>query len=410
MNQQNIICPKCGHPFAITDALTNQIRDQLKTQLLADMVIREEALKDREQTLTKEVDQQLKKRVLEVEASATKKAEEKFADVVTELKGDIDLKNDSIKKYREMETSLRLEKTRLEEAKDDLQLTVQRKLDEERAGIRKDAEDKVNEQHRLKDKEKEKVIDDLKNSLVEMQRKAEQGSMEIQGEVLEQDFEAQLKRYFLHDDIAPVPKGIRGADLIQTVRTSLGADCGVLLWETKNTKAWSAQWISKLKDDMIETRAKIAILVTVALPEGVIRFGMVDGVWVSDPLSAIPLAAALRQQLVALHHEQQASMGKSDKMDILYQYMSGTEFRQKIEVIIQTFIEMRDQVNRERRAMEKNWNEREKQIERVMKNSIGLFGDVNGIIGGKIAPILALELDGVEVRKLPESPDSRATE
>jgi hypothetical protein len=153
---------------------------------------------------------------------------------------------------------------------------------------------KVSEDHRLKDLEKDKVINDLRASLEVMKRKAEQGSMETQGEVLEQEFEAQLRGFFVHDDIQPVPKGIRGADLIQTVRTPIGAECGVLLWETKNTKAWSNNWIPKLKDDMIEIRASIAILVSVVLPAGINRFGHMDGVWVSDPLCALPLAAALR--------------------------------------------------------------------------------------------------------------------
>ena len=219
---------------------------------------------------------------------------------------------------------------------------------------------------------------------------------------MEQAFEAQLKRFFVHDDIAPVPKGIRGADLIQTVRTPLGADCGVLLWETKNTRVWSAQWIPKLKDDMIETRAAFAILISVELPECVGRFGLVDGVWVSDPLSAIPLAAALRQHLIALDRERQSTMGKNEKMEMVYRYLAGTEFKQKIEGIVEAFTAMQEQVNRERRAMERNWKEREKQIERVIKNTVGLYGDMQGIIGGQIPQIPALELGAESVKALPE--------
>jgi hypothetical protein len=167
----------------------------------------------------------------------------------------------------------------------------------------------------------------------------------------------------------------------------------------KNTKAWTGQWVSKLKDDMIETRAAVSVLVTVALPENIARFGEMDGVWVSDPLSAIPLAAALRQQLVALNRERQASIGKNEKMELLYQYMAGTEFKQKIEGIVEAFTGMQDQVNKERRAMEKQWKEREKQIERVIKNTVGLYGDMQGIIGGQIPEIPALELG--ETKQLP---------
>ena len=220
--------------------------------------------------------------------------------------------------------------------------------------------------------------------------------METQGEVLEQDFEAQLRSFFVYDDIQPVPKGIRGADLIQTVRSPLGAGCGVLLWEAKNTKAWNAQWIPKLKEDMIEIRAAIAILVTVVLPDGVGRFGLVDGVWVSDPLSAIPLAAALRQQLLVVDRERQSSVGKNEKMELLYQYLAGTEFKQKIEGIVEAFTTMQEQLNTERRAMERQWKQRGKQIERVVKNTVGLYGDMQGIIGGQIPTIPALELDAGE--------------
>ena len=207
----------------------------------------------------------------------------------------------------------------------------------------------------------------------------------------------------MHDDIQPVPKGIRGADLVHTVRTPMGADCGVLLWETKNTKAWSQAWIPKLKDDIIEIRAAIAILVSVVLPPGINRFGQVDGVWVSDPLCAIPLAAALREQLMAVNRERSASIGKNEKMEALYQYLAGVEFKQKIEGIVEAFTSMQDQLNKERRAMERHWKQREKEIERVIKNTVGLYGDMQGIIGGQIPVIPALELDEEEEqKKLPE--------
>jgi hypothetical protein len=416
MNPGTITCPQCGHSFELSDALTHQIRDHLKTELQSDVVkreaeakrkldevkAREDALAKAKDTLNEEVEKQLKQKLGEAEARAAKKVEGKFADQLKELQESLKEKDDSIKTFRTNELELRKQKQVLEKEKEEFDLQVQRKLDEERGHIRKEAEGNALEQYRLKDLEKEKVINDLKAALEDMKRKADQGSMETQGEVLEQDFEAQLKRFFVHDVIAPVPKGIRGADLIHTVRTPLGADCGVLLWETKNTKAWSAQWISKLKDDMIETRAAIAILVSVVLPEGMSRFGMVDGVWVSDPLSAIPLAAALRQQLVALDRERQSSVGKNEKTEMLYHYLAGTEFKQKIEGIVEAFTAMQDQVNRERRAMEKNWKEREKQIERVIKNTVGLYGDMQGIIGGQIPQIPALELGVGAVKALPE--------
>lgn len=404
--------------------MTHQIREHLKTELQADMVKREaitkrkldevkakeEALDKAKDALNEEVEKQLKQKLADAEAKATKKVEGKFADQLKELEDSLKEKNDSIKTFRENELELRKQKQALEKEKEEFDLQLQRKLDEERASIRKEAEGKILEQHRLKDLEKDTKIQQLNQLLEKANRKAKQGSTETQGEVLEQEFEAQLKHFFIHDDIAPVPKGIRGADLIHTVRTPLGADCGVLLWETKNTKAWSSQWIPKLEDDMIETRATIAILVSVVLPEGVNRFGMVDGVWVSDPLSAIPLAAALRQQLIVLDRERQSSLGKNEKMEMLYHYLAGTEFKQKIEGIVEAFTAMQEQVNRERRAMEKNWKEREKQIERVIKNTVGLYGDLQGIVGGQIPQIPALELEHASVKALTDGREDASPE
>jgi hypothetical protein len=406
MNTGNITCPQCGHIFELSDALTHQIRDHLKSELQAELIkregearrklddvkAREEALGKARDALNEEVEKQLKQRLNEAETKAAKTVEKKFAEQIKEMQDSLDKQDVSIKTFRANELELRKQKQSLEKEKEEFDLQIQRKLDEERSKIRQETEGRVVEQHRLKDLEKEKKIQQLNELLEEANRKAKQGSMETQGEVLEQDFEAQLRRFFVHDEIAPVPKGIRGADLIHTVRTPSSTDCGILLWETKNTKAWSPQWIPKLKDDMIEMRAAFAIMVSVVLPEGLNRFGFVDGVWVTDPISAVPLAAALRHQLIALDRERQSSVGKNEKMEMLYRYLAGTEFKQKIEGIVEAFTAMQDQVNQERRAMEKHWKEREKQIERVIKNTVGLYGDMQGIIGGQIPQIPALEI------------------
>jgi len=412
-----ITCPSCGQEFELSEALTGRLREHLKAELSQDVKKREaelkkklDALKAQEAQIAKsreaideEIETKLKERLVEAEKKASQKLEGKYTDQLKELQGALDEKDAAIKTFREQELDLRKKQRKLEEDKASLELDVARRLDAEREKIREEASKKAAEDHRLKELEKDKLIKDLQTSLADMKRKAEQGSMETQGEVLEQDFEAQLKGFFVHDDIQPVPKGIKGADLVQAVRTPMGAECGVLLWETKNTKAWSNTWIPKLKDDMIETRASIAILVSVVLPEGISRFGQVDGVWVSDPLCAIPLAAALREHLEALSRERTASIGKGEKMEALYQYLAGVEFKQKIEGIIEAFTSMQDQLNRERRAMEKHWKQREKEIDRVVKNTVGLYGDMQGIIGGQIPSIPALELDSETTKRLPGS-------
>ncbi len=420
MEQGKITCPHCGQEFELSDALTGRIREHLRVELLQEVSRREAELKKKNEALKaleaqvsksreaidEEIETRLKARLSEAEDKAAKKLEGQYTQQLKDLQGALTEKDQAIKTFREQELQLRKRQRQLEEAAESLELEVERKLAAEREKIRGEALKKIAEEHRLKDLEKEKVINDLKAALEDMKRKAEQGSMETQGEVLEQDFEAQLKTFFVHDDIQPVPKGIRGADLVQTVRTPMGSECGVLLWETKNTKAWSSAWIPKLKDDMIEVRASVAILVSVVLPDGINRFGQVDGVWVSDPLSAIPLAAALREQLTAVSRERTASIGKSEKMEALYQYLAGVEFKQKIEGIVEAFTSMQDQLNRERRAMERHWKQREKEIERVIKNTVGLYGDMQGIIGGQIPAIPALELEAETARQLPDETDS----
>jgi hypothetical protein len=424
MDPGMITCPNCGHAFEMSDALTGRIREHLRAEMLQEVGRREaelkkksEALKEKEARVAKsreaideEIEARLKERLSEAEKKAVQKAEGQYADQLKELQSALEEKDASIKTFREQELELRKKQRKLEEEKQSLALEVARKLDEEREKIRAEASKKASEDHRLKDLEKDKVINDLRASLEVMKRKAEQGSMETQGEVLEQDFEAQLKAFFVHDDIQPVPKGIKGADLIQTVRAPIGSECGVLLWETKNTRAWSNAWIPKLKDDMIETRAAIAILVSVVLPAGVNRFGLVDGVWVSDPLCAIPLAAALREQLTAVSRERAASAGKSEKMEALYRYLAGTEFKQKIEGIVEAFGSMQEQLNKERRAMERIWKQREKEIRRVIRNTAGLYGDMQGIIGGQIPAIPALELNPDSARQLPGGEDAELLE
>jgi hypothetical protein len=419
MKEGKITCPNCGEEFELSDALTGRIREHLKAELLREVSRREARLKEKTESLRAEAEQisksrealdeeietRLKKRLADVKKKAAKKLEDQYANQLKDLQGAIAEKDRAIQTFRDQELELRKKQRKLEEATESLELEIARKLDAERENIRGEAEKKLAEAHRLKDLEKDKVINDLKSSLEDMQRKAEQGSMETQGEVLEQDFEARLKTFFVHDDIQPVPKGIRGADLVQTVRTTMGTESGVLLWETKNTKAWSSAWIPKLKDDMIEVRASIAILVSVVLPDGISRFGQVEGVWVSDPLSAVPLAAALREQLMAVNRERTASVGKSEKMETLYQYLAGVEFKQKIEGIVEAFTSMQDQLNRERRAMERHWKQREKEIERVVKNTVGLYGDMQGIIGGQIPAIPALELDEADTKQLPDDSD-----
>jgi hypothetical protein len=231
-----------------------------------------------------------------------------------------------------------------------------------------------------------RVIEDLK-------RKSEQGSQEMQGEVLEIDIQAALERQFPHDLIRPVPKGMTGADLLQDVRDSALAPCGQIIWEVKNTKHWQAAWLDKLKADQREAGAALAILVTATLPEGMRGFAQMHGVWVTDLLHYPMLAVALRDQLQQVAFARVAGQGKNEKMELLYQYLAGDEFRHRVEAIVEAFTALRGQLDKERRAMNKHWAEREKQLERVITSTTGMYGALQGIIGQGLAAIPALELD-----------------
>jgi hypothetical protein len=220
--------------------------------------------------------------------------------------------------------------------------------------------------------------------------------------VLELNLEYVLKNCFSTDDILPVPKGIKGADVIQKVFNSFHNQCGTILWETKSTKSWSEKWIQKLKDDQRELSADIAIIVTQAMPKNIDNFGLLEGVWITSLDYVVGLATAIRQRLTEVYFAKQSKVGKNEKMEAIYQYLSGPEFRQKVEAIAETFTMMQSQLDKEKRAMTRLWREREKQIQRITNNTIGMYGDIRGIIGASLPELETLKLESIaELKKLP---------
>jgi hypothetical protein len=294
---------------------------------------------------------------------------------------------------QQAELALRQQAATLEARARDLDLELARRLDAQKTEWEARLRSQLGEEQALKVREKEKQIDDMKRVIDDLQRKSRQGSQEMQGEVLELDIQAALERQFPHDRIAPVPRGMTGADLIQTVMDAGFNPCGDLIWEVKNTKHWQAAWIDKLKADQREAGAALAVLASVVLPEGVRGFARIQDVWVSDLAHYPMLAVALRDQLQQLAYVRAAGVGKHDKMERLYQYLAGSEFRHKVETIVEAFTAMRVQLDKERRAMTRHWAEREKQIERVVTSTTGMYGALQGIIGQSLPAIAALEFD-----------------
>jgi hypothetical protein len=228
-----------------------------------------------------------------------------------------------------------------------------------------------------------------------MKRKAEQGSMQLQGEVQELLLEELLRDHFPYDAINEVGKGIEGADCILTVRNHLGNECGKIIFESKRTKNFSNSWVEKLKNDMRNTQSDVAILVTQAYPKDMSCFGEKDGVWICSFAEVIALTTALRHTIMRVADTKLAEENKGDKMHLLYNYLTGTEFRQQIETIVEGFLSLRNSITKERIQMEKIWKEREKQLEKVLISTAGLYGSVKGIAGASIGNIPLLE-DGVE--------------
>ncbi|KKM06447.1 hypothetical protein LCGC14_1743880, partial [marine sediment metagenome] len=280
----------------------------------------------------------------------------------------------------------------LVEKEEKLELELSRKIDAERQKIIEKASKGFEEKHQLKDAEKDKQLNDMKKQIDELKRKAEQGSQQMQGEVLELELEKSLKEEFPFDDIEPVAKGVRGGDIIQTVKTQSGRTCGKILWETKRTKTWSDSWIQKLKDDQREVKADLAILASESLPKGFHHFRQISGVWVTDILSAVSLALALRVVLIQVARERAVQVGKKEKMEIAYNYLTGPEFKNRVEAIVESFIAMKEDLEAEKRATQKIWAKREKQIERVISNTAGLHGDLQEIAGDSLPTIKMLEL------------------
>ncbi len=448
MSTTNIQCPSCGFEIPIDEALRTQVRAELEARLKADHQARldravaeaeqrargatdleladlkarisegaerarlaeerelalraqaralEESSRTQAERIRAELEsawrQEQEQTLAKATAAAEARARERSEVELKALAADLAAQRERAAKAQEAELLLRQEKAALEERAREIDLELARRLDAAKRELEQSVRKAAAEEQDLKLKEKEKQIADLRQALDDAKRRSELGSQELQGEVLELDIQAALERQFPQDRIDPVLKGARGADIQQRVRNDRLEECGLILWETKNAKNWAPAWIDKLKQDQRVAGAAVAVLVSVALPDGMEGFGRIDGIWVAGLTGWPALAVALREQLIQVAYARAASEGKNEKMELLYQYLAGDEFRQRVEAIVEAFGALQGQVQRERRAMEKHWAEREKQLQRVISSTSGMYGALQGIVGGGLAAIAALELD-----------------
>ena len=373
MAEPSISCPSCGKKIPLTRALRADIEASMKDEY--------------ERQLTQELERARKE--------AGRAAEKKAAAELAALTDELQTQAKELEQARRVELEIRKRERELERRQQGLEVAVARKIDEERARIVADAQARVSEQQRLKDAEKERQLGDLRRQIEDLKRRAEQGSQQLQGEAGEEELEATVRVSFPWDEITPVAQGTRGADIHQLVVDQRGVRCGAILWECKNAKHWSEGWIAKLKDDQRALRADVAILVSASLPRGCSGFTVIDGVLVTDFACAVPLAAVVRANLLQLAQARLAAVHKDHKMELLYRYLSGIEFRQRVEGIVEAFARMREDLDQERRAAERQWARRAKQIEAVTFNISGMYGDLQGLVPA-LPSIAALDVAAVE--------------
>ncbi len=397
MSQDSIKCPKCGTVIPLSEALSHDIEERARQKF-------ELQLSEKET----EYQSKLKKQREELELKIKKQAEEAVGADLADLKAQVEDGKRKLKQAQEIELSLRKRQRELEDREKSVDLEVARKVGEEREKVESTARTRFEEQHKLKDAEKDKKLSDALKQVDELKRKMEQGSQQAQGDILEVELEGMFKREFPFDVIEAVSTGVRGGDIIQTVKTQSGRTCGKILWETKRVKNWSESWVQKLKDDQGDAKADTAVLVSEALPVGFHHFRqMTNGVWVTDIPSALFLALALRVVLVQVANAKEVESGKEDKKDFIYRYVTGPEFRNRVTAIIEGFRAMKEDLESEKRAMQKIWGSREKQIERIISNTAGMYGDLEGLAGTALPNIKILELpNGESAQDIPDKSKS----
>ncbi len=392
MDQISVKCPKCGEMFEVSQAISHEIEENAKRKYQKEIESQKQLMKDALVKKEREMIEKNQNDLKLLEAKSKKQAEENANLELSDLKQQLQQTDSKLQESRQHELELRKQKSALEDRERALEVELARRLEEERRRIREEVAKEADEKHRLKDAEKDKRLADALKQAEELQRKIEQGSQQAQGEVLELEFEELFKREFPFDVIEAVSKGVRGGDILQTVKTQSGRTCGKILWETKRTRNWSDSWIQKLKDDQRDAKADLAVLVSETLPAGFHHFRQLNGVWITDIPSALSLAVALRVVLVQVATAKEIENSKDDKKDLIYRYVTGPEFRNRVTAIIEGFRSMKEELDAEKRAIQRIWEKREKQIERIISNTAGMYGDLEGLAGSALPQIKILEL------------------
>jgi hypothetical protein len=416
MSTENYIkCPNCGTQIDVNDLLSHQLEEEIRQKYQAQLAEekqkyqkekdelnteKEEFEKQRKQEkilFEERLEQQLKEDRIAIETKLKSKLSEEQADQFKLLQDELNQKSEQVKELNRTKAEIERLKREKEEAKELAEAEAQKKLNEQLSSEKEKIRKAEEEKNELKMRDLQKQLDDQKRLTEEMKRKQEQGSMQLQGEVQELAIEEWLQTQFPLDSIEEIKKGARGGDCIQTVNTFNQQNCGKIYYESKRTKDFQGSWIEKFKADMREKGADIGVLVTEAMPSDMQRMGMRDGVWVCSYEEFKGLCNVLRESIIQVSTALGSQVNKGDKMQLLYDYLTSNSFRMQVEAIVEGFSSMKTALDSEKRAMQRIWKEREKQIEKVINNTIDMHASIRGIAGNAIQAVKALELPGSDI-------------
>lgn len=417
MSEPQIVCPKSRTPIRLTDLLAAPLLAKTRKQFEQRLAQQEIGFAKRETELRKQKEELAKARKAIDEAVAKKLASARTTIARTEaqrarralasdlaqrdrqladLQQHLDANAAKLAAAQRAQAAVLRKARDLDDAKRELELSVEQRVQEALATVRSQAERDAEARLKAKVTERDLQIAGMQRKIEELRRKATQGSEQLQGEAFEHEVEAALRHQFPQDLIEPVPTGEFGGDILQRVRNPTGQHCGTLLWELKTAKAWNERWLAKLRDDQRAAQADVALWVSNVLPKSCETFGCIDGVWVTQRRYAMPLAAALRHSLIEVATLRQANDGQRSKTELMYQYLTGPRFRLRIEAIVDKFTDMQADLDRERKAITRLWAKREQQLNAVITSSAGLYGDLQGIAGNTMPEIEQLDVLMIE--------------
>lgn len=399
MVEQTITCPHCGESIPLTQALTHQIEsaalvkvEQKQAELAKQEQQLEQAKTQQAKAVSDAVQKQLETEKRQLWIKAQEEAAKKQSLKTKDLEEQVAEQTKQLETAQKQEIELRKKQRELEAKEQALELETQRKIDAEREKIKQETQKLEAERSQLKLQEKDKQLEIMRKTIEDLRRQSTQGSQQVQGEVGEDWLKQSLAEVFVMDLVDDIATGKLGGDLLQKINARSGSTMAAILWESKRTKAFTDAWLDKLKKDQGLAKADVAILVSPVLPKEIEGFGLVKGVWVCSPQFAVALATTLRTQLIEIARVKRSLEGQDEKMTALYQYLTGAQFKNRVENLVMSFMSMRQDLETERNSFTRIWSKREKQIERMISSTAQLYGDLEGIVGGALPVIQQLEL------------------